>query len=110
MSPSPECSTASCIEGSKFSPIVPISSTCSPSKTEVRRLLKVSSSFENRLLQYDVPPEEVLSRDKKSLIIDNYVRWRIIDPLKFLQKALIKTQFPTPMQPGRGITSSQGQN
>ena len=47
--------------------------------------IQVSSSFENRLLQYDVPPEEVLSRDKKSLIIDNYVRWRIIDPLKFLQ-------------------------
>jgi len=47
--------------------------------------VQVSSSFENRLLQYDVPPEEVLSRDKKSLIIDNYVRWRIIDPLKFLQ-------------------------
>ena len=37
------------------------------------------------MLEYDVPPEEVLSRDKKSLIIDNYVRWRIIDPLKFLQ-------------------------
>ena len=47
--------------------------------------IQVSSSFENRLLQYDVPPEEVLSRDKKSLIIYNYVRWRIIDPLKFLQ-------------------------
>ena len=46
---------------------------------------QISNSFENRLLQYDVPPEEVLSRDKKSLIIDNYVRWRIIDPLKFLK-------------------------
>ncbi|HIB05651.1 MAG TPA: protease modulator HflC, partial [Candidatus Marinimicrobia bacterium] len=31
------------------------------------------------------PPEEILSKDKKSLIIDNYVRWRIIDPLLFLQ-------------------------
>ena len=50
--------------------------------------IQVSSSFENRLLQYDVPPEEVLSRDKKSLIIDNYVRWRIIDPLKFLQTVI----------------------
>ena len=47
--------------------------------------LQVSNSFEKRLLEYDVPPEEILSRDKKSLIIDNYVRWRITDPLLFLQ-------------------------
>ena len=38
-----------------------------------------------RLLEYDVPPEEILSKDKKSLIIDNYVRWRIVNPLLFLQ-------------------------
>jgi len=47
--------------------------------------LQTSNSFEKRLLEYDVPPEEVLSKDKKSLIIDNYVRWRITDPLLFLQ-------------------------
>ena len=46
---------------------------------------QTSNTFEKRLLEYDVPPEEILSRDKKSLIIDNYVRWRIIDPLLFLQ-------------------------
>jgi len=47
--------------------------------------IQVSNSFEKRLLEYDVPPEEILSKDKKSLIIDNYVRWRIVDPLLFLQ-------------------------
>ena len=47
--------------------------------------IQVSNTFEKRLLEYDVPPEEILSRDKKSLIIDNYVRWRIVDPLLFLQ-------------------------
>ncbi|MFC1581294.1 protease modulator HflC [Candidatus Neomarinimicrobiota bacterium] len=41
--------------------------------------------FDKRLLEYDVPPAEVLSMDKKTLIIDNYVRWRIVDPLLFLQ-------------------------
>ena len=46
---------------------------------------QTSNSFEKRLLEYDVPPEEILSRDKKSLIIDNYVRWKIVDPLLFLQ-------------------------
>jgi len=47
--------------------------------------IQVANVFEKRLLEYDVPPEEILSRDKKSLIIDNYVRWRIRDPLLFLQ-------------------------
>jgi len=47
--------------------------------------IQVLNSFEKRLLEYDVPPEEILSRDKKSLIVDNYVRWRIVDPLLFLQ-------------------------
>ncbi len=46
---------------------------------------QTSDTFEKRLLEYDVPPEEILSRDKKSLIIDNYVRWKIVDPLLFLK-------------------------
>jgi len=41
--------------------------------------------FDDRLLEYDSPPEEILSKDKKSLIVDNYVRWKIIDPLQFLK-------------------------
>ncbi len=41
--------------------------------------------FDDRLLEYDSPPEEILSRDKKSLIVDNYVRWKIVDPLQFLK-------------------------
>ena len=42
-------------------------------------------SFDNRLLEYDSPPAEILSKDKKTLIVDNYVRWRIIAPLQFLK-------------------------
>ncbi len=42
-------------------------------------------TFDDRLLEYDVAPEEVLSKDKKTLIVDNYVRWRIVDALLFLQ-------------------------
>lgn len=41
--------------------------------------------FDDRLLEYDSPPEAILSRDKKSLIVDNYVRWKIVDPLQFLK-------------------------
>ena len=46
---------------------------------------QTSDTIEKRLLESDVPPEEILSRDKKSLIIDNYVRWKITDPLLFLK-------------------------
>ncbi len=42
-------------------------------------------TFDDRLLEYDVAPEEVLSKDKKTIIMDNYVRWRIKNPLLFLQ-------------------------
>jgi membrane protease subunit HflC len=39
--------------------------------------------FEKRLLDYDALPAEILSADKKNLKIDNYAKWRIVDPLKF---------------------------
>jgi len=41
--------------------------------------------FEDRLLVYDAVPTEIITKDKKTLIVDNYARWKIIDPLKFLQ-------------------------
>ena len=42
-------------------------------------------TFDDRLLEYDSPPEEILSKDKKTLIVDNYVRWKIVKPLQFLK-------------------------
>ena len=41
--------------------------------------------FEDRLLVYDAAPTEIITKDKKTLIVDNYARWKITDPLKFLQ-------------------------
>lgn len=41
--------------------------------------------FEKRLLDYDAEPKELITKDKKNLVIDNYARWRIVDPLLFLQ-------------------------
>jgi len=41
--------------------------------------------FEKRLLDYDAASTEILTQDKKALIVDNYAKWRIIDPLKLLQ-------------------------
>ena len=39
--------------------------------------------FDKRVISSDAPPAEYLTLDKKRLLIDNYTRWRIIDPLKF---------------------------
>jgi len=41
--------------------------------------------FEKRLLDYDAASTEILTQDKKTLIVDNYAKWRIIDPLRLLQ-------------------------
>lgn len=39
--------------------------------------------FDRRLLDYDASPKELLTRDKQQLVVDNYMRWRILDPLQF---------------------------
>jgi membrane protease subunit HflC len=41
--------------------------------------------FDGRLLDYDSAPASVITRDKKSLVVDNYAKWRVSDPLKFLR-------------------------
>ena len=41
--------------------------------------------FDKWLLGYDANPEEIYTKDKKILILDNYARWRIVDPLLFMQ-------------------------
>ena len=37
------------------------------------------------ILLYDLPASDVITSDKKSMIIDSYVLWRVTDPLKFAQ-------------------------
>ena len=39
--------------------------------------------FDKRLLAYDASPREVLTKDKQQLVVDNFSRWRIVDPLQF---------------------------
>jgi len=34
---------------------------------------------------YDVPPSDVITRDKKSMISDNYILWRVTDPKLYIQ-------------------------
>ncbi len=39
--------------------------------------------FNNRLITYDTSPREVITSDKKILILDNNAQWYISDPIKF---------------------------
>lgn len=41
--------------------------------------------FDRRLLEYDAAPTEILTKDKKNLVVDNYSKWRIVDALKLYQ-------------------------
>lgn len=41
--------------------------------------------FDKRILDYDVPVEEVITSDRKRIVVDTFARYRIIDPLKFFQ-------------------------
>lgn len=39
--------------------------------------------FDSRVLDYDARSREAFTVDKKAIVLDNYARWRIINPLQF---------------------------
>ncbi|OIP64913.1 MAG: protease modulator HflC [Nitrospirae bacterium CG_4_9_14_3_um_filter_53_35] len=41
--------------------------------------------FDNRILEYDAAAKGIITRDKKNLVVDNFAKWRIKDPLRFYQ-------------------------
>jgi modulator of FtsH protease HflC len=41
--------------------------------------------IDNRVLDNDLPAQEVLASDQKNLVVDAFTRYRITDPLKFYQ-------------------------
>jgi len=47
--------------------------------------LQTVHKFEDRVLEYDAAAAKIITSDKKHLVIDNYARWRIVDPLKLYQ-------------------------
>ncbi len=42
-------------------------------------------SFDKRILAFDAPAEEVIASDQKRLVVDAFLRFKIVDPLKFYQ-------------------------
>ena len=47
--------------------------------------VQTAISFDRRLLDYEVPPEEVILGDQRRLIVDSFTRFRIVDPLRYYQ-------------------------
>jgi membrane protease subunit HflC len=41
--------------------------------------------FDKRLLDYDSDAQDVITQDKKTLLLDNFAKWHIADPLKVYQ-------------------------
>jgi modulator of FtsH protease HflC len=50
-----------------------------------RPFLEDVRRYDNRLLDYEPAPEEVIVSDQKRLVVDTYTRYRITDPLLFYQ-------------------------
>jgi membrane protease subunit HflC len=44
-----------------------------------------ATSFDRRLRIYNPRPSEFLTRDKKNIVVDSYVAWKVEDPTRFLQ-------------------------
>ncbi len=47
---------------------------------------------DNRLLTYDADPGSIFTKDKKEMVVDNYAKWRVSDPLKFYRTMRSTTQ------------------
>jgi modulator of FtsH protease HflC len=47
--------------------------------------LQTVDYFDKRVLNVELPTEEVIAQDKKRLLVDAFARWRITDPLRFFQ-------------------------
>lgn len=61
----------------------PVSAAVEPGLHFKKPFVQNVEFFDGRILEYDANPAEILTRDKKNMLVDNYVKWRIDDPLQF---------------------------
>ncbi|MBD3368507.1 MAG: protease modulator HflC [Candidatus Eisenbacteria bacterium] len=47
--------------------------------------IQKANYFDKRILEWDGNPSQIPTKDKKYIWVDTFARWRIIDPLKFMQ-------------------------
>jgi membrane protease subunit HflC len=51
-------------------------------------LMQSIQVVDKRLLNLEAPAEEVITQDKKRIVVDAFARWRIVDALRFYQTLL----------------------
>ena len=49
--------------------------------------------FDKRVLELDPPAQEVILSDQKRIIVDSFVRYKIVNPLEFKKKAVTQINF-----------------
>ena len=64
----------------------PVGETLSPGLHFKLPLIQNVLYFDSRILNYDARSAEALTKDKKAILLDNYARWRIENPLMFYQR------------------------
>lgn len=47
--------------------------------------VQTSETMPNRVLLYDLPVSDVITQDKKTMVADSFILWRISDPQLFIQ-------------------------
>lgn len=47
--------------------------------------IQTSETMPNRVLLYDLPVSDVITQDKKTMVADSFILWRIADPQRFIQ-------------------------
>ena len=55
--------------------------------------------IDKRVLYLNLPEEEIITQDRKRLIVDAFARWRIVDPLRFYQSLTNQTIARLRLQP-----------
>ncbi len=47
--------------------------------------LETAQVISKKTILYDIPASDVITRDKKSMIADNFVLWRVVDPTAYIR-------------------------
>ncbi len=47
--------------------------------------LETVQTISKKTILYDIPASDVITRDKKSMIADNFVLWRVVDPTAYIR-------------------------
>ena len=51
------------------------------------------TTYDNRILNLDPPPQEIILQDQKRVNVDSFARYRIVDPLEYRKKAFTDANF-----------------